>query len=116
MMSRGELNRFRNEPSMDKNENPLGWWKTKRLEYPTLTRLSKRFLCVPATTTHVERVFSWMGWLLNKRRHCLSGESVRRTIFRLIDIGSFENKLILTFLKMDLSRSGFMFFLFEFII
>ena len=68
--------RFKNEPSVDKDEDPLGWWKTKRLEYPTLTRLVKKFLCVPATSTQAERVFSWMGWLLNKRRLCLSGESV----------------------------------------
>ena len=68
--------RFKNEPSVDKDEDPLGWWKTKRLEYPTLTRLVKKFLCVPATSTQAERVFSWMGWLLNKRRLCLSGECV----------------------------------------
>ena len=68
--------RFKNEPSLDKDKDPLGLWKTKRLEYPTLTRLVKKFLCVPATSTQAEQVFSWMGWLLNKRRLCLSGESV----------------------------------------
>ena len=68
--------RFKNELSVDKDEDPLGLWKTKRLEYPTLTRLVKKFLCVPATSTQAERVFSWMGWLLNKRRLFLSGESV----------------------------------------
>ena len=73
--------RFKNEPSVDKDEDPLGLWKTKRLEYPTLTRLVKKFLCVPATSTQAERVFSWMGWLLNKRRLCLSGESVNMQLF-----------------------------------
>ena len=43
--------RFKNDPYVDKDEDPLGWWKTKRLEYPTLTRLVKKFLCVPATST-----------------------------------------------------------------
>ena len=42
--------RFKNEPPVDKDEDPLGLWKTKRLEYPTLTRLVKKFLCVPATS------------------------------------------------------------------
>ena len=69
--------RFKNEPPVDKDEDPLGLWKTKRLlENPPLTRLVKKFLCVPATSTQAERFFSWMGWLLNKRRLCLSGESV----------------------------------------
>ena len=31
--------RFKNEPPVDKDEDPLGLWKTKRLEYPTLTDL-----------------------------------------------------------------------------
>ena len=53
--------RFKSEPSMDNDEDPLGLWKTKRLEYPTLTRLVKKFLCVPAESTQAERVFSWMG-------------------------------------------------------
>ena len=34
------------------------------------------YLCVPVTSTQAERVFSWMGWLFNKRRLNLSGESV----------------------------------------
>ena len=34
--------RFKNEPSVDKDEDPLGLWKTKRLEYPTLTRPVKK--------------------------------------------------------------------------
>ena len=43
--------RFKNDPYVDKDEDPLGLWKTKRLDYPTLTRLVKKFLCVPATST-----------------------------------------------------------------
>ena len=35
--------RFKNEPPVDKDEDPLGLWKTKRLEYPTLTRSFSAF-------------------------------------------------------------------------
>ena len=59
---------------LDKDEGPLGWWKTRRLEYPTLTGLVKKFLCVPATSTQAERDSSWIGWLLNNRRLCLSAK------------------------------------------
>ena len=41
----------------------------------------RKFLCVPATNTQAERVFSWMGFLLNKRRLSLSGESVTMQLF-----------------------------------
>ena len=45
-------------------------------EYPTLVRLARKYLCVPATSAQAERAFSRMGWLLKKRRLSLSGESV----------------------------------------
>ena len=77
---------------------------------PYLDRLVKKFLCVPATSTQAERVFSWMGWLLNKRRLCLSGESVNSqtllegTLDWLIFTLSTINWSIS---KMDLLRSEF---------
>ena len=37
--------------------------------------------CVPATITQAERVFSWMGWMLNKRRLNMSDESVIMQLF-----------------------------------
>ena len=43
------------------------------------------------------------------RRKCKQPNSSWRNIFRLIDICSFDNKLILTFLKMDMRRSEFIF-------
>ncbi len=47
----------------------------------TLVRLACKYLCVPATSAQAERVFSWMGWLLNKERLSLSGESVLMQMF-----------------------------------
>ena len=63
------------------DKNAVEWWKTKKEDYPTLARLVRKYLCVPATSTQAERVFSWMGWLLNKRRLSLSGESFTMQLF-----------------------------------
>ena len=60
----------------------MGWWRSRKEQYPTLVRLARKFPCVPATNTQAERVFSWMGFLLNKRRLSLSGgESVTMQLF-----------------------------------
>ena len=59
----------------------LDWWRQRRPQFLTLWRLARKFLCVPATSTQAERVFSWMGFLLNKRRLSLSGESVSMQLF-----------------------------------
>ena len=73
--------RYRNEPALGRDLDPLGWWRGRREQYPNLVRLARKFLCVPATSTQAERVFSWMGFLLNKRRLSLSGESVSMQLF-----------------------------------
>ena len=73
--------RYRNEPLLSEDKNALDWWRSKERDFPTLARLAKKYLCVPATSTQAERVFSWMGWLLNKRRLSLSGESVTMQLF-----------------------------------
>ena len=73
--------RFRNEPSLDKDKDPLEWWKSRKAVFPTLATLARKYFCVPATSTQAERVFSWMGFLLNKRRLCLSGDSVNMQLF-----------------------------------
>ena len=73
--------RYRNEPALGRDLDPHGWWRGRREQYPNLVRLARKFLCVPATSTQAERVFSWMGFLLNKRRLSLSVESVSMQLF-----------------------------------
>ena len=74
--------RYRNESTLERDKDPLGWWRSRKKQYPTLVRLARKFPCVPATNTQAERVFSWMGFLLNKRRLSLSGgESVTMQLF-----------------------------------
>ena len=80
-MCENHYTRYRNEPFLAEDKNALESWKTKKEDYPTLARLVRKYLCVPATSTQAERVFSWMGWLLNKRRLSLSGESVTMQLF-----------------------------------
>ena len=41
-------------------------WVTSWLTLQYLATLTRKNLCVPATSTQAERVFSWMGWLLKK--------------------------------------------------
>ena len=63
-----ELTNYRKETSLPKNENPLSYWKKKEVQYPLLAKLAKKYLCIQATSTTAERVFSRLGLLLTKRR------------------------------------------------
>ena len=50
-----------------------------------LGNLTRKYLCVPGTI-QAERVFSGMGWLLNKRRLILSGDYVSMLYFSKDDL------------------------------
>ena len=54
--------RYRNEPTLDKELDPFGWWRNRKQKYPILMRLVRKYLCVPATSTQAEGVFSWMSY------------------------------------------------------
>ncbi|XP_040261635.1 E3 SUMO-protein ligase ZBED1-like [Bufo bufo] len=69
------------EHPISKKENPLSWWKTDETRYPVLAKLAKSFLCIPATSTPSERLFSAAGNIVSKRRASLSSEHVDMLTF-----------------------------------
>ena len=45
-------------------------------KYPNIARLAKLMLCIPATSTAAEQIFSSAGITVSKRRSCLKPENV----------------------------------------
>lgn len=52
--------------------NPLKWWKDNEHQYPNLSKLSKHYLAVQATSVANERVFSTAGDIVSAQRASLS--------------------------------------------
>uniref|UniRef100_A0A8C1U7M1 BED-type domain-containing protein n=1 Tax=Cyprinus carpio TaxID=7962 RepID=A0A8C1U7M1_CYPCA len=75
-----EVKRFREEPPLPLPENPLSWWKFHEHEYPHLSKVAKRFLCIPGTSVSSERVFSSAGDIVNAQRSVLKPEHVDQLI------------------------------------
>jgi hypothetical protein len=77
-----EIKSYRAETEISREEEDiLSWWRDRKAKYPNLARLARKYLCVPATSTQAERVFSALGWLLNKRRLLLTGSHVNNQMF-----------------------------------
>ncbi|CAF4525832.1 unnamed protein product, partial [Rotaria magnacalcarata] len=53
---------------IDKDMNLLIYWKNNESTYPTLAKIAKRILSIPATNTSVERLFSDSGNTITNRR------------------------------------------------
>ena len=54
------------------NLNVLNWWFNQKKKLPLLSQIAKRLLCIQATSTPSERLFSATGYTVWDRRNALS--------------------------------------------
>lgn len=76
-----ELNTYLLTPPIDKEEDPLAWWKVHKLSFPHVARLARKYLCIPATCSPSERLFSTSGNIVTCQRTCLKPAKVDRLVF-----------------------------------
>lgn len=61
--------------------NPLDWWRINQPEFPILSKLAKKYLCIPATSAPVERLFSRAGLTITEKRNRLAEDVAADLIF-----------------------------------
>ena len=76
-----ELDKYLAEPPSSQRESPLKWWRENSTRFKEVSYVARRLLCMPATTTSSERVFSIAGLTVNKLRSCLKPKNVDALIF-----------------------------------
>jgi hypothetical protein len=72
-----EWKRWMKEPVMPRNTDVLKYWAAKQCQYPTIARIAKDHLAIPATSTESERLFSVAGDIITKKRNRLAPSTVR---------------------------------------
>ncbi|XP_049577871.1 E3 SUMO-protein ligase ZBED1-like [Syngnathus scovelli] len=68
-------------PALHLSEDPLDWWARNAVHFPLISRLAKRYLCIPGTSVAAERVFSTAGDIITAQRSTLSSEHVDQLLF-----------------------------------
>jgi len=56
-----ELSAYLQSVDADSESDPLQWWKTHEEMFPTLKNVAEKYLCMPATSSPSERLFSTCG-------------------------------------------------------
>ncbi|CAG8578779.1 12977_t:CDS:2, partial [Racocetra persica] len=74
-----EISYYLNNPP-EFNTNPLLWWNTHQLEYPTLSKIARDYLCIQATSVASEQEFSLAGLTISKTRTRLLPETARASL------------------------------------
>ena len=75
-----EIDSYLMESQIPSDQCPLKWWQSK-VQYPHVTVLAKKYLCIPASSVSSERIFSLAGSIVNKKRTQLTPETVNMLIF-----------------------------------
>ncbi|XP_052399237.1 E3 SUMO-protein ligase ZBED1-like [Carassius gibelio] len=76
-----QMTRYKEADLLEVKEDPLVWWKEHQYQYPLLSQLAKRYLCIPGTSVSSERVFSTAGDIITAQRSALLPEHVDQLIF-----------------------------------
>jgi len=66
---------------IDKDVNVLLYWDNNKPLYPVLATIAQHVLCIPATNTSVERLFSDSGNTITNRRTRLQTTKVNQLLF-----------------------------------
>jgi zinc finger BED domain-containing protein 1 (E3 SUMO-protein ligase ZBED1) len=74
------VERYRLVQQIEKDLDPLQWWKLQEDKYPALAKLARKYLGSPATTVPCERLFSVSGYVVNKKRASLEPANVNKLV------------------------------------
>ena len=76
-----ELESYLSSPKLDFEEDPLAWWQSASLKYPLLSSVARKYLCVCATSSPSERVFSCSGNIVTSLRASMNPRKVDMLTF-----------------------------------
>jgi len=74
------------------DQDPFIWWKNQKNNFPTLAKIARKYLCVSATSTPSERLFSDAGNTLTAKRTKLNPILFERIVFlkkNMVDVEKF---------------------------
>ena len=66
---------------IDPETNPLKWWSAHEVDFPVISKLAKKYLCICASSSPSERVFSVSGHIVSKKRNALKPDKVNMLVF-----------------------------------
>ncbi|KAK6483662.1 zinc finger BED domain-containing protein 4-like [Huso huso] len=76
-----EVETYLQEPCIPYNQDPLAFWKGNQYRFPRLSQLAQHYLCIPASSAPVQRLFSTAGKGFHPERTRLSDSNFETLMF-----------------------------------
>lgn len=81
---------------ISKNLDVLNWWSIHEKQFPLLAKITRKYLCVQATSCSAERTFSTGGSTVTAKRNKLEPDNVNKLVYLRENLGKVKiEKLIL---------------------
>ena len=78
---KAELGAYMQSSTIDSEDDPLLWWRAHKTNFPRLSNLARKYLCMQATSSPSERIFSSEGNMISCERSCLKPDMVNKLVF-----------------------------------
>ncbi|XP_063730327.1 E3 SUMO-protein ligase ZBED1-like isoform X1 [Eleginops maclovinus] len=78
---KAELDNYLITPTIDGEQDPLAWWRVHNVNFPWLSKLARKYLCIPAMSAPSERLFSASGNIVTCQRASLKPAKVDMLVF-----------------------------------
>jgi hypothetical protein len=76
-----ELSQYTSESPIAFDQNPLSWWRNAEFKYPTLIRLARTFMCIPACAIPSNKIPHAQREKFERQRANLALEVVDKLLF-----------------------------------
>ena len=76
-----EIERYKRMKSDPFKTDPIEFWKKLQYAFPALSRVARKYLCIPATSASSERTFSTTGLIITEKRSRLKPDIVSTVVF-----------------------------------
>lgn len=76
-----EVERYIEDDLINRNSDPLEWWRMHRFNYPHLSEVVRDTFCSLATSVPCSRLFTKTGMIVMDRRSKLSSGKVKQLVF-----------------------------------
>ncbi|XP_077975170.1 zinc finger BED domain-containing protein 4-like [Styela clava] len=85
-----EIERYVSCRRIEKDENPIYWWKQNKSIFPCLSSLANKYLSCPPSSVESERLFSIGGNIYTPHRNRLSPDTAEELMFLNHNLRYFE--------------------------
>lgn len=77
-----QLNIYYKLPIIDRDADPIGWWKDNQNTFPSLSNVARKYLSSSASSVYYERrLFSEIGNIYTDNRSRLSSDNAEKLLF-----------------------------------